>query len=309
VKDAVVTPTCVGTVDGSILSQYHTDPQYAIIDQYNGYYRIASFSYSTSESQITVLQEQNSQLKVVGSVAVLAGDLLWLRFYKEKAFLVTTELVTPEWSGVYYNYHKSTTTMSLLNLTSPTNPSIIAVTEILTPWYHNMYPIEDGKYIISIDNSVSKDNASGITVYLFRATNNSLKQVGKPSEVIVSEVSEKNWYVSSVSSDAIHDAHAFRYLSQSRKLIIPVNVDDYSYYNETTDFQGFFVYDVDLAKGVKYVGNVTHDKAIYCSNFPSRSMVFKGDLITVMGSTIKRTSSVTTLSNLKWELENYCGYS
>jgi hypothetical protein len=113
----------------------------------------------------------------------------------------------------------------------------------------------------------------------------------------------------------MRDAHAFRYLSQSRKLIIPVTVYDYGYYNVTTDvnvdenFQGFFVYDVDLAKGVKYVGNVTHDKAYYCSNFPSRSMVFNGDLITVFGSTIKRTSSVTTLSNLKWELENYCGYS
>jgi hypothetical protein len=90
-------------------------------------------------------------------------------------------------------------------------------------------------------------------------------------------------------------------------------VYEYSYYNVTTDvndenFQGFFVYDVDLAKGVKHVGNVTHDVA-NCYYYPSRSMVFNGDLITVMGSTIKRTSSVTSPSNLKWELENYCGLS
>jgi uncharacterized secreted protein with C-terminal beta-propeller domain len=299
----VITPTSVGTIVGSILSQYD-------IDQYNGYYRIASSSYSTSEAtyeaQITVLQEQNSQLKVVGSVTVGAGAMLSSRFYKEKAFLVTTE-----WSGVYYN--ESTTTMSLLNLTSPTNPSI-AATEIITYPLYNfylMYPIEDGKYIISIDNFVSKVNASGITVYLFKATNNSLKQVGEPSEVIMAE--KVNGELTWVSSDAMWDAHAFRYLSQSRKLIIPVTVYEYSYYNVTTDvndenFQGFFVYDVDLAKGVKHVGNVTHDVA-NCYYYPSRSMVFNGDLITVMGSTIKRTSSVTSPSNLKWELENYCGLS
>jgi hypothetical protein len=294
-KNAVFTPTSVGSLDGYV-SPYG-------IDQYNGYYRIASSSSSTPEVQVTVFKEQNSQLKVEGRVTVGAGGVNSVRFFNEKGFLVTTE-----WSGVYYN--ESTTTMSLLNLTSPTNPSI-AATEIITyPLNYNMYPIEDGKYIISVGDYVSKANASGIAVYLFQATNNSLKQVGKPSEVIMAE--HANWYNTWVFSDAMYDAHAFRYLSQSRKLIIPVSVYEYSYYNVSTDvneddnFQGFFVYDVDLAKGVKYVGNVTHDFSNYCYYYPSRSMAFNGDLITVMGGTIKRTSSVNTLSNLKWELENYC---
>jgi len=289
-KNAVFTPTSVGSLDGYV-SPYG-------IDQYNGYYRIASSSSSTLEAQVTVFKEQNSQLKVEGRVTVEAGGVNSVRFFNEKGFLVTTE-----WSGVYYN--ETTTTMSLLNLTSPTDPSI-AATEIITHPLYNMYPIEDGKYIISIGDSVSKANASGITVYLFQATNNSIRQVGKPSEIILTE--QFAW----VFSDAMYDAHAFRYLSQSRKLIIPVSVYEYSYYNVSTDvneddnFQGFFVYDVDLAKGVKYVGNVTHDFSNYCYYYPSRSMAFNGDLITVMGSTIKRTSSVNTLSNLKWELENYC---
>jgi DNA excision repair protein ERCC-4 len=293
-KNAVFTPTSVGSLDGYSILSYG-------IDQYNGYYRIASFSLTPFEAQVTVFKEQNSQLKVEGRVTVEAGGVNSVRFFNEKGFLVTTE-----WSGVYYN--ETTTTMSLLNLTSPTNPSI-AATEIITHPLYNMYPIEDGKYIISIGDSVSKANASGITVYLFQATNNSIRQVGKPSEIILTE--QFAW----VFSDAMYDAHAFRYLSQSRKLIIPVSVYVGSYYNGTTDvneddnFQGFFVYDVDLAKGVKYVGNVTHDVASYCYSYPPRSMVFNGDLITVMGSTIKRTSSITTLSNLKWELESYCAFS
>jgi hypothetical protein len=292
-KDALLTPTSVGSLDGWIFSPYG-------IDQYNGYYRIASSLSSTFEAQVTVFQEQNSQLKVVGSVTVGTGTVTSVLFYKEKGFLVTTD-----WSG---DYNTSATTMSLLNLTSPTNP-LIAVTEIITYPLYNMYPIEDGKYLISIESSVSNVNASGITVYLLQATSQSLEQVGKPSEVILTE--QFAW----VSSDAMYDAHAFRYLSQSHKLIIPVSVYEYSYYNVSTDvnedenFQGFFVYDVDLVKGVKYVGNVTHGVSSYCYYYPSRSMVFNGDLITVMGSTIKRTSSVTTLSNLKWELENYCASS
>jgi len=307
-KDADLTPSSVGSLDGWIFSPYG-------IDHYNGYYRIASSSSSTFEAQVTVFQEQNSQLKVAGRVTAGAGLMQSVRFHKEKGFLVTTD-----WIGVYYN--ESTTTMNLLNLTFPTNPSI-AATEIIThPLNYNMYPIEDGKYIIYIDDFVSVANASGITVYLFQATNNSLKHVGKPSEVISTQ--QANGYFTSVSSDAMLDSHAFRYLSQSRKLIIPATVYEYTFYNVSKDvndenfqglinvtdsFLGFYAYDVDLANGVKYVGNVTHDVASHCYYYPSRSMVFNGDLITVMGSTIKRTSSVTTLSNLKWELESNCAYS
>jgi hypothetical protein len=285
VKDLVITPTSVGSLDGWMHD----------VDLYNKYYRISSTAYLTGEAQVTVLEEQNSQLKVVGRVTVGAVNSHAVRLYKEKGFVVTSE-----WSGPYYN--ESSAKMILLDLSTPTSPSIIA-TEDLNSLLYSMYPIENGKYIISIDNTVSKPNASGITVSLFQATNQSLKQVGIPSEVIIAELVD-GW----VFSEATWDLHTFRYLSQSRKLIIPVSVYDYSYYNLTdgsNNFQGFYVYDVDPVKGIKFIGNVTHANN-YCSSFPSRSMVFNGDLITSMGSTIKRTSSVTTLSNLKWELENYC---
>jgi hypothetical protein len=288
-KDLVITPTSVGSLDGWIPFQYG-------IDLYNGYYRIASFLYLTGEAQVTVLKEQNSQLKVVGRVTVRAVDLLAARYYNEKGFVVTSE-----WIG---SYNESSTKMILLNLTSPTNPSIAATEDLNSPLY-GMHPIENGKYIISIDNTVSKPNASGVAVYLFQATNKSLKQVGIPSEVIIADTVN-----GLVFSDATLDSRAFRYLSKSRKLIIPVTVYDIGYYNLTDggdNFQGFYVYDVDPVKGIKFTGNVTHSNK-YCYSFPSRSMVFNGDLITSMRGTIKRTSSVTTLSNLKWELENYCEY-
>jgi hypothetical protein len=284
-KDLVITPTSVFSFDGRM----HR------IDLYNKYYRIASSSYLTGEAQVTVLMEQNYQLQVVGRVTVGAGSVDSVLFYNEKCFVVTTK-----WIGSYYS--ESSTKMILVNLTYPTNPTIAATEDLNSPLY-SMHPIENGKYIISIDNTISKPNASGVTVSLFQATNRSLKQVGIPSEVIVADP-VNGWVI----SETTWDLHAFRYLSQSRKLIIPVTEYDYRYYNlgdGGDNFQGFFVYDVDPVKGIKFIGNVTHANA-NCSSFPSRSMVFNGDLITSMGATIKRTSSVTTLSNLKWELENYC---
>lgn len=52
---------------------------------------------------------------------------------------------------------------------------------------NDKHPIKNGNCIISIDTVVSKINASGATVYLFQEFNNSLKQIGKPLEVIITD--------------------------------------------------------------------------------------------------------------------------
>jgi len=56
------------------------------------------------------------------------------------------------------------------------------------------------------------------------------------------------------------------------------------------------------------IGNVTHDyhSEGWCASYPSRSMVFNGDLVTIMDNSIKRTSTVSSLSNSKWVLDLGC---
>jgi hypothetical protein len=138
------------------------------------------------------------------------------------------------------------------------------------------------------------------TVQLLKVTGKGIQHVGQPSEVILHK-SDGNLYYS--HSDALRDPRALRYLPHSQKLIMPVDlVYSFAYSTETEpqNIFSFLVYDVNLSKGAIYIGNVTHHTNAY---FPSRSMVFNGDLVTLMGSTNKRTSNVTILGSEKWQLE------
>lgn len=250
IKDLVIIPTSVGTLDGSILSTYTMDTT-----------EVLAHHPPPLKLKLLILRNWIPNWRLYR-----ACD--YRSFYDQKGFLVTSE-----WSGVYYN--ECSATMNLLSLTSPSNPSIVA-TEVLAYPLNNMYPIKDGKYSISInDQLIWEENATRITVCLYQVANKSLKQVG-----------------------------AYR-------LIIPVISAEYSYFfgvNDDRNFQGFYVYDVNFVNGLKFIGNVTHEFANLCYFHPAESMVFNGDLVPFMGDTIKSTSNLTMLSNLKWELENYCGF-
>jgi hypothetical protein len=79
--------------------------------------------------------------------------------------------------------------------------------------------------------------------------------------------------------------HAFRYLPQSEKLIIPLYI--YNWENSEAGFDGFVVYDIDLVTGIKPAGNVTHADSnamqYFCwsdSSLPSRITVSDGNIVT-----------------------------
>jgi uncharacterized secreted protein with C-terminal beta-propeller domain len=61
------------------------------------------------------------------------------------------------------------------------------------------------------------------------------------------------------SSDLSYDHHAFRYLEESKKLIIPLQV--YDRMNSTNNFDGFVVYNIDVeGEHISETGRVTHYK-------------------------------------------------
>jgi hypothetical protein len=304
-QDSVLTPTAVGIVNGSIDSEFN-------IDFHNGHYRIATnpnwlnYTLDQDSPRITILEEKNSQLEISGQVEDfdIGSMLLWVRFAADRGFVVTI-----------YN---EVTSLRVINLTSPTNPKI-ATTQLnsdlfkYSPDYTKhgseyAQPLENGKFILTVTNLVTKENVAGIMVRMLQVTENSVYQMEQKAEVVLSDSVNSSFYA---SSDIFWDFHAIRYLSKAQKLIIPADVykQNCSEFGcmSTTDpskFDGFLVFDVDPANGITYIGNVTYDYDD-CYLLPPRSMVFNGDLITTKGSTVKRTSNISTLSILEWET-NYC---
>ncbi len=90
------------------------------------------------------------------------------------------------------------------------------------------------------------------------------------------------------SSAAQYEHKAFRYLPESKLLILPVSTnwweDDVEY------FDGFVVYDVDETKDFEKKFSISHvngrEAGGYCwsqNTLPSRSLVFNGDVTTLRG--------------------------
>jgi hypothetical protein len=309
VRDSIIIPTSIGAFEGSFNNDFYPYSVSGNIDLYNGYYRIMRPVYNNTIgatfNRVSIVQSNNSHLQVVGKIDIdseyKVEKQVTTYFANDTGFIV----------GTYWNqyYNESSTMLHVLNLASPDNPTIIAA-QSLHSQLNNIYPIENGKYFISIDNGVSIVNSSGITTYLFQVMDVGVQQVGQPSEVILGQQGDPYW--SSIYSEAIRDPHAFRYLSQSHKLIIPANLNYGDYYNSTMeipgDFHGFLVYDIDFIEGVKLIGNVSHDQSWWCSSHPHLwcpsyshlSMVFNDDLVTFMGNSIKWTSTISNLSTLKW---------
>lgn len=301
VNGSVLIPTAVGIIDGVFGSQYD-------IDLYNGYYRIATtlnIPGSNQSPQVFILEEKNSQLQIVGQLNDFASSLSewvsWVRFIANKGFIIT---------------YGNTQTLRLLDLSSPADPTVTVTVNSSGLFYEDLHSgflllIENGKYFLSFSYQVTKVNATGFTIRLFKVNENSVEEIDQ-TETILRDNDRFVWRYPDTESDG--NPHAFRYLPQSHKLIIPAHLhyDFYydSYYfpfSEPPDYDGFLVYDVNFEKGVRCIGNVTHDETYHmgCLYFSPQSMVFNNDLITFMGQTIKRTSSISTLSTKKWETD-YC---
>jgi len=301
---ATATPKAIGKVEGSLLYNGWGNSRFNI-DFYNGYYRVATtFSPSVanettayyglttdSKPQVFVLQEQSTNLLVVGQISDLAnGEFLQsVRFVGDKGYLETTD---PFGQG---------STLKLIDLSSPTNPMVGSELNVTSDSFLYMQPIQDGEFLLAFSEVYTYDK-DGLKIRLFSAAGG-LTPLALEGTILVTDGFS--------ASEALYDYHAVTYLPQSSKLIIPTSL--YSFHTNAYIFSGFLVYDVDLAHGVNYLGNITHGEYNYTNcwtgvSLPARSMVFNGDLVTFMGTSIKRTSDVASLKGEKWtlDLSNYC---
>ncbi len=132
------TLAAAGNVTGTVMSQYS-------MDEYNGYFRIATTSIRLLLNHYTSTQENNlyildSNLQVVGKLENLASgeELHSARFIDDRCYLVTFNQIDP---------------LFVVDLSQPTNPMVLG--NLTIPGYSDFLQPYDATHLIGIGQDVN----------------------------------------------------------------------------------------------------------------------------------------------------------
>merc|ERR1712038_1498180 len=210
-------------------------------------------------------------MELAGQISGLGmGERIYaVRFLGKKGFVVTFKQVDP-----FYT----------LDLSDPKNPQLAG--ELKIPGFSNyLHPIEDDNFILAVgqDANITTGATLGLQIAVFNVTN-------------LSDPTQIQKYVeqqTSSSSHAQHDHKAFRYLDESKVLILPSSHSKYNPMSGRNEiFDGFITYDIDvfIKFGIKKRFEISHVNDIQTcwssSYMHPRSMVFDGSLTTMKGHTV-----------------------
>ncbi len=211
-----------GIVQGTLLNQFS-------MDEHDGYLRIITTTGSPwdernlSESQLVVLEEQESVLEKVGQVGGLGkGESLYsARLLDDIGFAVTFRQIDP-----FY----------VLDLSDPTNPEVVG--ELKIPGFSTyLHPIDEN-YVIGIgQNATDEGRVLGLKVSLFDVSDKT-----DPRETAT-------WTMNDANSPAESDHRAFQIYGQT--IILPVQ-------SWSGNFNGAVLLEVGEGK-ISYVGEITHE--------------------------------------------------
>lgn len=290
-------PQAVGEVPGSLLNQFSMD--HNKVDDVD-YLRVATTSWAkwglvngtwgqteSSESQITVLKipndsEDTSVMEEVGSVDGIGVDerIYAARFFGDKAYVVTFRMIDP-----FYT----------VDMSIPDDPKVVG--ELKIPGFSNyLHPVNDTLILAIGQNATVQGRTDGLMISLF-----DVSDFAFPKKI--REFVEDH---SASSSDAQYDHRAFRYLPDSKLLILPLEINQ-RWNTPKAFFDGFVVYDVDESNPFYKKFNISHvgvdEAADFCwskKKLSSRSMVFDGDVMTMKGH--KVLSHSVDEGTFKWDL-------
>ncbi len=240
----------VGEVPGRILNQFS-------MDEYNGYFRIATTTGQVSRSgggSLNHLYVLDKDLKVVGSVENLApGERIYsVRFLGKRAYIVTFKKVDP---------------LFVIDVSNPEKPEVLGYLKITG--YSDYLHIYDENHVIGLGKETAGGNEKfswyqGIKVSLFDVTD-----VKNPVEEAKIEIGDRG-----TDSNALYEHKAFLFDKEKNLLVIPITlaeIDETKYSGEIPDnaygeqvWQGVYVLDISL-DGISERGKITHsdDKSKY----------------------------------------------
>ena len=214
-----------GEVQGSVLNQFS-------MDEYNDYFRIAttSESWRTGEQSKNNLYVIDMNLNIKGNIENLAeGERIYsARFIQDRAYLVTFRQTDP---------------LFVIDLKNPETPAVLGYLKV--PGVSDYLHPYDENHIIGVGRDASEEGRiTGMKLSLFDITNFS-----NPIEISKYIIGGKGTY-----SEALNDHKAFLFSKSKNLLVIPVTIyEEWKY-----EFNGAYVFNVDLTNGLQLKGNVTH---------------------------------------------------
>jgi len=249
INENTMTFEAQGKVPGSVLNQYS-------MDEYNGYFRLATTSWTNGAQQNNVYV-LNMSLAVVGKLENLATgeNLHSARFMGDKCYLVT---------------FKKTDPLFVIDLSQPANPRVLGLLKI--PGYSDYLHPYDETHLIGVGKETVEAEQGdfawyqGLKLSLFDVSN-----VNEPKQLSKYVIGDRG-----TDSPVLSDPKAFLFDKSRNLLVIPVNLAEIdktavapgpSAYG-TMVWQGVYVFRLTLNDGFVLKGRVTQME-INASSYPT----------------------------------------
>ena len=280
--------SAVGEVSGAVLNQFS-------MDEYNGYFRIATTNNSgwTSRNSVNNVYILNENLEVVGKTENLAkGEKIYsARFMGNKAYIVTFVETDP---------------LFVIDLSNPKKPTVLG--ELKIPGYSKYLHPYDENHLIGFGEETEVVNygygnvvrTTGIKMALFDVTDPS-----NPKEMHNVKIGDKGTY-----SELLYNHKALLFSKEKDIMAFPITVSkEASSYRSNLSFQGAMVYGVDLEKGFTLKGTIAHMQinngyTDYDYNKAVERIIYIKDNLYTMSRGLIKASDINTMEEKgKLELE------
>lgn len=235
---------CKGEVPGTILDQFSMDENgknFRIATTKGDTWRTDEF---TSKNNVYILDEL---LNITGRLENIApGEKIYsVRFMGDRAYVVTFKTIDP---------------LFVIDLKDPAAPKVLGALKI--PGYSDYLHPYDENHIIGFgkDTVEVKGNAYylGMKLALF-----DVSDVANPKELFSEKIGDRG-----TDSELLQNHKALLFSREKNLLAFPVTLmeiknsseklkEGFPQYGQFT-FQGAYVYDIDLAKGFKLKGRISH---------------------------------------------------
>ena len=238
-----------GSATGRLLNQFS-------MGEKDGFLRVATTSQDSNDNgssvdtnNVFVLEQKGAALEVVGSVTGIAkGEQIYsARFLGDVGFMVTLEQIDP-----FFTF----------DLSDPYHPKLMG--ELIVPGVSTyIHPIDDN-YVLTIGQDF-KLQAGGLRTTGIQISIYDISDLKDPILIDMEIIGKQGTW-----SEALNNHKAFNYFAPQAMLSFPILLYDSeaSWIDPGCTFSGFYLYNVDPAKGYEFNRAIDHD-ALYSESLPN----------------------------------------